>query len=107
MKHIRTYCLWAVICNRLTNTAAAARVRQSSWRAPIPAADENVGDMMDYRRGNQWRLRGLCSTDQVLDMFPRRLRPWFEQLLGAGAVVEPQVKWANGSNCPAVGTRWA
>ena len=39
-----------------------------SWR-PIAADDEST-DMMNYRKADQWRLRGMCSTALVLDMFP-------------------------------------
>ena len=54
--------------------------------------DENH-DMMNYRRGDQWRLRGMCSTPLVLDLFPRRCLPWFEQLLGEGEGTRPGIWW--------------
>ena len=69
----------------------------ASHVGPVREEDENH-DMMNYRRGDQWRLRGMCSTPLVLDLFPRRCKPWFEQLLGEGEVVEPVVGSRRGWN---------
>jgi hypothetical protein len=41
----------------------------SSHVGPIRKEDED-SDMMNYRKGDQWRLRGMCSTPLVLDLFP-------------------------------------
>ena len=55
--------LWAA-----NASSVLRRDAPGSWR-PIAADDEST-DMMNYRKGDQWRLRGMCSTSLVLDMFP-------------------------------------
>eukprot|EP01051_Picozoa_sp_SAG22_P013721 SAG22_NODE_1569_length_4097_cov_2.299400_4_plen_136_part_00 len=55
------------------NTSAVLRREDpASWAGPVPADDESTADLMNFRAGWQWRLRGLCSTPDVLDLFPRR-----------------------------------
>ena len=52
------------------NTSSTLRRdRPETWLAPIAKEDENK-DMMNTRGGDMWRLRGMCSTPLVLDMFP-------------------------------------
>jgi hypothetical protein len=56
--------LWA------SNTSSRLRRDEpETWFAPIAKEDESL-DMMNHRSGDQWRLRGMCSTPLVLDMFP-------------------------------------
>jgi hypothetical protein len=55
--------LWAA-----NASSVLRRDAPDSWR-PIAADDEST-DMMNYRKADQWRLRGMCSTSLVLDMFP-------------------------------------
>ena len=45
---------------------------------------------MNDRTGG-WRLRELSGDEKLIDLLPRRVFPWFEQFLGRGAVVPPEV----------------
>jgi hypothetical protein len=69
----------------LNTSRQLQRGAPASWAAPIRPDDESA-DPMNLRRGDHWRLRGLCSTKLVLDMFPRRIWPWFQQLAGEDLV---------------------
>eukprot|EP01047_Picozoa_sp_COSAG01_P055718 COSAG01_NODE_6233_length_3777_cov_2.172648_3_plen_234_part_00 len=69
----------------LNTSRQLQRGAPASWVAPIRPDDESA-DPMNLRRGDHWRLRGLCSTKLVLDMFPRRIWPWLQQLAGEDLV---------------------
>ena len=51
------------------NSSVLQRDDPSSWFGPIRQEDEST-DMMNHRKGDQWRLRDMCSTPLVLDLFP-------------------------------------
>jgi hypothetical protein len=64
-----------------------------TWINGIPEADrQSTPDGMNDRTGNSgWRLRELSGDEDMIDLLPRRVFPWFEQLLGEGEVVTPEV----------------
>ncbi len=90
-----------------TNLCAAARDRlwagstsshlrrddPATWINGIPEVDRlSTPDGMNDRTGDYgWRLRELSGDEDMIDLLPRRVFPWFEQLLGAGEVVTPEV----------------
>jgi hypothetical protein len=37
-----------------------------------------------------WRCRELSGDETMIDLLPRRVMPWLEQLVGQGAVVQPR-----------------
>ena len=63
----------------------------STWIGPLPESDQvSTPDGLNDRTGNcGWRLRELSGDEDLIDLLPRRVFPWFEQLLGEGEVVEP------------------
>ena len=64
-----------------------------TWMNGIPETDrQSTPDGMNDRTGNYgWRLRELSGDADMIDLLPRRVFPWFEQLLGEGEVVTPEV----------------
>lgn len=65
----------------------------ATWLSGFPEEErQSTPDGMNDRTGaNGWRLRELSGDEDMIDLLPRRVFPWFEQLLGAGEVVLPQV----------------
>lgn len=63
-----------------------------TWRDGVPEEDRtSTPDGMNDRTGRYgWRLRELSGDEDMIDLLPRRVFPWFEQLLGEGQVVEPE-----------------
>lgn len=64
-----------------------------TWVGGLPESDRlSTPDGMNDRTGNHgWRLRELSGDQELIDLLPRRVFPWLEQLLGEGEVVEPVV----------------
>ena len=62
-----------------------------SWVRGIPEVEQtSTPDGTNDRTGERgWRLRELSGDEALIDLLPRRVFPWFEQLLGEGEVVEP------------------
>ena len=65
----------------------------ATWLNGVPEADrQSTPDGLNDRTGNYgWRLRELSGDEDMIDLLPRRVFPWFEQLLGEGEVVTPEV----------------
>lgn len=65
----------------------------TTWTSGLPESDRtSTPDGMNDRTGNYgWRLRELSGDEELIDLLPRRVFPWFEQLIGKGEVVEPEV----------------
>ena len=65
----------------------------ATWINGIPEEDrQSTPDGMNDRTGSYgWRLRELSGDEDMIELLPRRVFPWFEQLLGEGEVVTPQV----------------
>jgi len=88
--------LCAVARDRLWsgNTSShLSRDDPETWITGLPEEDqESTPDGLNDRTGNyRWRYRELSGDEALIDLLPRRVFPWFEQLLGKGEVVEPQV----------------
>lgn len=47
--------------------------------------------MNDRTSEHGWRLRELSGDEELIELLPRRVFPWLEQLLGEGEVVAPTV----------------
>jgi hypothetical protein len=64
-----------------------------TWLNGLPEADrQSTPDGTNDRTGDYgWRLRELSGDENMIDLLPRRVFPWFEQLLGEGDVVTPEV----------------
>jgi hypothetical protein len=64
-----------------------------TWMNGVPEADRlSTSDGMNDRTGKcGWRLRELSGDEDMIDLLPRCVFPWFEQLLGEGEVVTPEV----------------
>lgn len=64
-----------------------------TWTTGLPKADRDctIDGLNDRTDEFSWRLRELSGDQGMIDLLPRRVFPWFEQLLGEGEVVEPQV----------------
>jgi hypothetical protein len=62
-----------------------------TWTTGLPEADRvSTPDGLNDRTSEYgWRLRELSGDETMIDLLPRRVFPWCEQLLGAGEVVEP------------------
>ena len=62
-----------------------------TWVNGIPESDrQSTPDGMNDRTGDcAWRLRELSGDEDMIDLLPRRVFPWFEQLFGE--VVTPEV----------------
>ena len=58
-----------------------------TWINGIPEEERtSTPDGMNDRTGNYgWRLRELSGDEDLINLLPRRVFPWFEQLLGEGA----------------------
>jgi len=65
----------------------------TTWTGGLPESDRtSTPDGMNDRTGNYgWRLRELSGDENLINLLPRRVFPWFEQLLGEGEVVAPEV----------------
>lgn len=76
------------------NTSAyLQRDNPTSWINGIPEPDRKStpDGMNDRSREFSWRLRELSGDEDMIDLLPLRVFPWFEQLLGEGDVVFPEV----------------
>ena len=75
------------------NSRHLRRDDPSTWLGGLPESDrQSTPDGMNDRTGDHgWRLRELSGDEQMIDLLPRRVFPWFEQLLGEGEVVTPEV----------------
>ena len=64
-----------------------------TWLNGLPEADrQSTPDGLNDRTGaHGWRLRELSGDEDLINLLPRRVFPWFEQLLGEGEVVTPEV----------------
>lgn len=64
-----------------------------TWRGGLPESDRvSTPDGMNDRTGDYgWRLRELSGDEDMINLLPRRVFPWFEQLIGEGEVVTPEV----------------
>jgi hypothetical protein len=69
------------------------RADPESWWGGIPEVDrKSTADGLNDRSSQHgWRLRELSGDEDLIELLPRRVWPWLEQLLGAGELVEPQV----------------
>ena len=84
--------LCAVARDRLWAGNTSSHLRRddpSTWLGGLPESDrQSTPDGMNDRTGDHgWRLRELSGDEQMIDLLPRRVFPWFEQLLGEGEVV--------------------
>ena len=76
------------------NTSAHLRRDEpASWCGGIPEEDRlsTPDGLNDRTSAHAWRLRELSGDEDMIELLPRRVFPWLEQLLGAGEVVEPEV----------------
>ena len=64
-----------------------------TWTNGLPESDrQSTPDGMNDRTGEYgWRLRELSGDEDMINLLPRRVFPWLEQLLGQGEVVTPEV----------------
>ena len=64
-----------------------------TWLNGLPEAErQSTPDGMNDRTGDHgWRLRELSGDEDLINLLPRRVFPWIEQLLGKGEVVTPEV----------------
>ena len=64
-----------------------------SWTNGIPEVErQSTPDGMNDRISQfGWRLRELSGDEDMIDLLPRQVFPWFEQLLGQDEVVSPEV----------------
>jgi hypothetical protein len=65
----------------------------ATWVGGLPESDRtSTPDGTNDRTGDHgWRLRELSGDEEMINLLPRRVFSWFEQLLGKGEVVEPVV----------------
>ena len=65
----------------------------SSWIRGFPVTDQKStpDGMNDRSKQFSWRLRELSGDEDMIDLLPRRVFPWFEEFLGEGEVVLPEV----------------
>ena len=86
--------LCAAARDRLWSGNTSSHLRRDdtqTWKGGLPEADRtSTSDGLNDRTGNYgWRLRELSGDEDLIDLLPRRVFPWFEQFLGEGEVVEP------------------
>ena len=86
--------LCAVARDRLRAGDSSSHLRRDdpkTWINGIPKADrQSTPDGMNDRTGEYaWRLRALSGDEDMIDLLPRRVFPWFKQLLGE--VVTPEI----------------
>ena len=86
--------LCAVARDRLWAGNSSTHLRRDdpeTWMNGLPETDrQSTPDGMNDRTGEYaWRLRELSGEEAMIDLLPRRVFPWFEQLLGE--VVTPEV----------------
>ena len=69
------------------------RDEPETWINGIPRVDRmsTPDGMNDRSQEFSWRLRELSGDEDMIKLLPLRVFPWFEQLLGANEVVEPEV----------------
>ena len=73
------------------NTSSFLRRDDPSTWGVLPEEDRvSTPDGLNDRTA-QWRLRELSGDADLIELLPRRVFPWCEQLLGEGEVVEPEV----------------
>jgi hypothetical protein len=69
------------------------RERPQTWAGGFPPAEStSLPNEMGGRllqRGRSWIYREPMGDPLLLDLVPRRVMPWLEQLLGAGQVQQP------------------
>eukprot|EP01048_Picozoa_sp_COSAG05_P017098 COSAG05_NODE_2287_length_3273_cov_132.259609_2_plen_394_part_00 len=74
------------------NTSATLRRDPPSWVAGVGFADEDqssdASGLNDRSSKYSWRLRELSGDRDMLDLLPRRVWPWLQQLVGQ-ELVEP------------------
>ena len=51
--------------------------------------DSTLDGLNDRTSQYGWRLRELSGDEDMLELLPKRVMPWLEQLLGEGEVVQP------------------
>jgi hypothetical protein len=63
----------------------------ATWLGGTPEREQtsDPAGMNDRSDRYMWRLRELGGDENMIELLPRRIWPWLEQLLGAGQVVEP------------------
>lgn len=63
-----------------------------TWVGGLPESDRlSTPDGLNDRTGNYlWRLRELSGDEDLINLLPRRVFPWFEQFLGKGEVIPPE-----------------
>lgn len=68
-----------------------------TWLNGIPESERtSTPDGTNDRTGDHgWRLRELSGDEDLINLLPRRVFPWFEQLIGEGEVVTPEVTASN------------
>src|SRR5690606_1362252 len=85
--------LCAVARGRLWAGNTSSHLRRDdtqTWVSGLPKEDcVSTIDGLNDRSERGWRLRELSGDEALIDMMPRRVFPWLEQLLGEGEVVEP------------------
>ena len=69
------------------------RDNPKTWLNGIPESDrQSTPDGLNDRTGTySWRLRELSGDEDLINLLPHRLFPWFEQLLGKGEVVTAEI----------------
>ena len=88
--------LCAVARDRLWAGNTSSHLRRDNpktWLNGIPELDrQSTPDGLNDRTGTySWRLRELSGDEDLINLLPHRLFPWFEQLLGKGEVVKAEV----------------
>lgn len=75
------------------NTSSHLRRDDPKTWGELPESDrQSTPDGTNDRTGNHgWRLRELSGDEDLINLLPRRVFPWFEQLIGEGQVVTPEV----------------
>lgn len=65
----------------------------ATWINGLPETErQSTPDGLNDRTGDHgWRLRELSGDEALINLLPRRVFPWLEQLLGTGQVVTPEV----------------
>lgn len=64
-----------------------------TWVGGLPETDRvsTTDGLNDRTAKHGWRLRELAGDELMIELLPRRVFPWLEQLLGKGQVVQPEV----------------
>ncbi len=85
-------CRWAR--DRFWESNLAPSLRRDdpgTWLGGTPEGERtsDPSGMNDRSDRYMWRLRELGGDETMIELLPRKIWPWLEQLLGAGQVVEP------------------